>query len=373
MNNLILMTGATGFLGGAIAVEAIKRGAGQRLLLLVRADNPAQGLARIADNFALLGAKPADIAALTEAQIICAGLCELDDIHGDPRLDQVSVVIHSAALATFSNHPLLEKINVGGSYALGKLMHGRAALTRFIYIGTAMACGDGAMVDGSIAETLVLPIEDNDHLVPYTRSKALGEKILRDNFPDLPLIVARPSIIVGHTTLGCTPSQSIFWVFMVWQLLGIITTDLEEKIDVVPVDWCAEGIMTLALKETLSHQVYHLSAGTGSSRTFREIDVALAQARGVAALGDGYELITVEQMDALLPRVRERIPDCNARLLLKALKLYGSFAELNYVFRNDNLLAEGVTQPPPMPDYIGPCVVSARNIPIGDQMQWDFK
>jgi nucleoside-diphosphate-sugar epimerase len=373
MNNLILMTGATGFLGGAIAVEAIKRGVGQRLLLLVRADDPSQGLARVAENFALLGASAADIAALREEQIVCAGLTELDAIHDDARLNRVSIVIHSAALATFSNHPLLEQTNVGGSYALGKLMHGRPALQRFIYIGTAMACGDNAMIDGSIAEVLTLPIEDNDHLVPYTRSKALGEKILRDNFPDLPLIVTRPSIIVGHTVLGCAPSQSIFWVFLVWQILGIITTDLEDKIDVVPVDWCAEAIMELALKKTLSHQVYHLSAGAGSSRTFREIDVALAAARGVTPLGDGYQRITVEKMDTLLYRVRRRIPDCNARLLLKALKLYGSFAELNYIFRNDNLLAEGIALSTPMPDYIGTCVASARDIPIGDQMQWDFK
>lgn len=373
MNNLILMTGATGFLGGANAVEAINRGAGNRLLFLVRAEDATRGLARITENLVLLGADAADISRVGEEQIICADLSDLDGVRDDPRLTRVSTVIHSAALATFSNHPALEKINVGGSYALGKLMHGRPSLKRFIYIGTAMACGDNAMRDGGIAEALDLPIGDDDHLVPYTRSKALGEKTLRDNFPDLPLIVARPSIIVGHTVLGCGPSQSIYWVFMVWQILGIITTRLDEKIDVVPVDWCAKGIIELALKEHLSHQVFHLSAGAQSSRTFREIDVALADARGVPPLGDDYEYITVEQMNNLLQRVRKRIPDCNARLLLKALKLYGSFAELNYVFCNKNLLAEGIAPPPPMTEYIGPCVESARHIPIGDQMQWDFK
>jgi hypothetical protein len=30
---------------------------------------------------------------------------------------------------------------------------------------------------------------------------------------DQPLIVARPSIVVGHTRLGCRPSASIFWYY----------------------------------------------------------------------------------------------------------------------------------------------------------------
>jgi len=373
MNNYILMTGATGFLGGANAVEAIKRGVGERLLFLVRADTPEQGLQRIAGNLKLLGANASQVSSIRREQILCADLSTLDHIAGDTRLDQVETVVHSAALATFSNHPSLEKVNVDGSVALGRLMSGRPALKRFMYIGTAMACGDHAQTNGSVAETRDLPLESDNHLVPYTRSKAMGERKLRELFPDLPLVVVRPSIIVGHTVLGCGPSQSIFWVFMVWQILSILTTALDEKIDVVPVDWCAEGIIALALKEHLSSDVFHLSAGKQSSKSFREVDIALAAGRNVPPVGAEYERITVSQMDGLLPRIRQRIPDCNPRLLLRALKLYGGFAGLNYVFRNDNLLAEGIAPPPPMTDYIGLCVRSASHIPIGEQMKWDFK
>src|SRR5450830_2169429 len=105
MNNYILMTGATGFLGGANAVEAIKRGVGQRLLFLVRADTPEQGVQRIAVNLKQLGANPAQVASITLDQILCADLSTLDSISSDTRLDRVKTVVHSAALATFSNHP----------------------------------------------------------------------------------------------------------------------------------------------------------------------------------------------------------------------------------------------------------------------------
>ena len=367
------MTGATGFLGGANAVEAIKRGVGSRLLFLVRASTPEQGLQRITNNLRLLGAAEEDIAKVAPEQILCGDLADIESIALDSRLDHVSVVIHSAALATFSHHPSLEIVNVDGTVALGKLMNGRPALKRFMYIGTAMACGENAAVDGCVPEIRNLPLDIENHLVPYTRSKALAEKRLRKLFPDLPLVVVRPSIIVGHTTLGCGPSQSIFWVFLAWQILSILTTKLDEKIDVIPVDWCAAGIIALALKDTLAHDVFHLSAGKESSKTFREIDVAIAQARGVQPIGEDYELMTVEQMGRLLPRIRERIPDCNPRLLLRAMKLYGGFAQLNYVFSNDNLKAEGILPAPPMTDYIGLCVKSASHISIGEQMKWDFK
>jgi thioester reductase-like protein len=372
MNNLILMTGATGFLGGANAVEAIHRGLGKQLLFLARADTPAAAHARVIKNLQLLGASAEETASIDVSQILCADLCELDSIADEPRLNQVSTVIHSAALATFSNHPSLEKINVDGTLALGKLMHGRPALKRFMYIGTAMACGAGAGENSIVSEQVTLPLGD-EHLVAYTRSKAMGEKKLRDTYPDLPLILVRPSIIVGHTKLGCAPSQSIFWVFMVWQMLGALTTSLDEKVDVVPVDWCAHAIIDLALKESLSYKVYHVSAGVGSSVAFREIDIALAAARHIPPIGAAYEQITPDAIADLLPKMRECVPECNDRLLLRALKLYGAFAGLNYVFRNDHLLAEGIQAPPRFSDYIGLCVESARHIPIADQMKWDFK
>ena len=111
MNNLIVMTGATGFLGGTNAVEAIQRGLGKNLLL-ARGETPTEAHARVIENLQLLGASDADIAQISVDQILCSDLSELENVSNDPRLNRVSVVIHSVALATFSNHPSLEKINV---------------------------------------------------------------------------------------------------------------------------------------------------------------------------------------------------------------------------------------------------------------------
>lgn len=371
--DLILITGATGFLGGATVVQAIQAGLAPRLLLLVRAQDPGQGMDRLQAQLKRLGAGDRELAQLRLSQVLCGDLSALDGIAADPRLQRVSTVIHCAALATFANHPALETTNVDGTLALAAMMQGRPGLRRFLYIGTAMACGTHSASDDSIPEIANLSLAQEDHLVPYTRSKAIGERLLRQRFPQLPLVVLRPSIVVGHTKLGCAPSQSIFWVFMAWQKLGALTAAMHDKIDVVPVDWCAGAILHLALKDKLAQPVFHLSAGTQSSRSFRQIDSALAAAGMGNVCGRDYEQIEVGKIDQLLPRIKIRIPDCSPRLLVRALKLYGEFARLNYVFCNKNLLAEGVPSAPPFTDYIGLCATSTRHILIGEQMKWDFK
>ncbi|TFW07919.1 NAD-dependent epimerase/dehydratase family protein [Oxalobacteraceae bacterium OM1] len=372
MNDTILITGSTGFLGGATVVQALRSGLGSRLLLLARGKDSVDALERIRANLRLLGATSEEAAEIGVPQLLFGDLGTLDTVSADPRLQQVSVCVHSAALATFSNHPSLEKVNVDGTLALGRLLYRRPAFRRFLYIGTAMACGVGASDDGTVTEQLALRPEA-DHLVPYTRSKALAERMLQAKFPGLPVVMVRPSIVVGHTTLGCAPSQSIFWVFLVAQLLGAFTIALDDRIDVVPVDWCAASIMALALKPELAHDVYHLSAGMASSVSFREVDVALAAARGVTPVGAAYRQTDVRGLADLMPRMREVIPGCNDRLLLRALKLYGGFAKLSYVFRNDNLLAEGIPPSPRLSDYLARCYDSARDIPVATQMEWDFK
>jgi len=65
---------------------------------------------------------------------------------------------------------------------------------------------------------------------------------LRDEVPGLPLIVARPSIVVGHSLYGRGVSSSIFWVFRMARLLEKFTCDLDQHIDVVPVDYCAKAL-----------------------------------------------------------------------------------------------------------------------------------
>ena len=366
-----LITGATGFLGGAVAVAALRAGHGRDLLLLARASADESPRRRLLDNLRRLGATEPELQSLGHDFILEADLATPGVFRAHPRLHSVERVIHSAALPTFSNHPAIPAVNVDGTLALAHALNPQR-IKRFVFVGTAMSVGP-SRGHGSVIEESDVLAPQHDHLVPYTASKAEAERRLRLELPHLPLVIARPSIVVGHTELGVAPSQSIFWVFLVGQLLRSFTCDLHDLIDVIPADWCANILLALATRPSLEHDLYHLSAGRESSVSFAAVDVVMAKALDLPPMGDTYRKVTGAEIVGMLPRMREIAPGANRRLLLRAMQLYGGFAELNYVFDNHRLRDEGLSASPPFTSYLPRCVNTARGIPIADQMKWDFK
>jgi nucleoside-diphosphate-sugar epimerase len=366
-----LITGATGFLGGAATVAALRAGYGPQLCLLVRGSADGTPAMRVFNNLRGLGATEQELSSLGQDFVLEADLGENGWFAGHPLLKNVERVIHAAALPTFSNNPLIRSINIDGTLALARALN-RDRLERFLFVGTAMAAGPSHTRGSVIEESTGLGLED-DHLVPYTASKAEAERRLRVELPDLPLVIARPSIVVGHTELGVSPSQSIFWVFLVGHMLGAFTCDLTDSIDVVPADWCAEALLHLATRDLLEHDLYHICAGKHSSVTIEALDQVLAQARQVAPMAATYRKIGTAEIAQVMPKMREIVPGASRRLLLRAMQLYGGFAELNYVFDNSRLQGEGLAASPPFTTYLSRCVETARGIAIADQMKWDFK
>lgn len=365
----ILVTGATGVIGGATAAELAKAGHLQNLLFLVRAETRADGLERVRSNLRKSELDPALLDRLDDSQILLGDLSNVAGFADDPRLDTVTHVLNCAAVASFSNHPMIWPVNVVGTVEFAKRMAQVKTLVRFVHVGTAMACGGG--VESPVKESWSLGA-DEDHLVPYTRSKAEAERQMRE-IANLPLVVARPSIVVGHSELGCSVSTSIFWVFRMAQDIGGFMCDFDDSIDVVPVDYCAQALKLLLLKRELNSDIYHISAGAQSGDTFREIERTMAEARGIAPLGQDYHHFDASEIPELVPRFQERLGVRNRRLIAMALKLYGGFSKLNYAFDNRRLLDEGMSSPPKFTGYIARCVETTRDVPLLEQMMDDFK
>ncbi|MCE1118625.1 MULTISPECIES: cationic peptide resistance protein CprA [Pseudomonas] len=367
----ILLTGATGFLGGSVAAQLIAAGQGATLAFLVRGDTPGLGLERLRANLRQHGVSQADCLALNESQIICGDLLDTAWLAGEtPRLLQFDRVINCAAVASFSKNPTIWPVNVEGTFAFADVLSRSARLKRFLHVGTAMSCGPQR--ESPISESWEFP-EAEQQLVDYTASKAEIERRMREELPGLPLVVARPSIVVGHSSLGCQASGSIFWVFRMGFALESFTCGLDEQIDVVPVDYCAEALIGLARKPQLNHDLYHISAGHSSACTFAEIDQAFAQANGAEPVGERYRKVDVDDLKSLAGSFATRIGPANPRLVLRALRLYSGFADLNYLFDNSRLLEEGIAVPPRFTDYLDVCVRSSNGVSIATQMQADFK
>ncbi len=366
-NGKILITGGTGFIGGASATHAIQNGQGPDLLFLVRAPDPEQGLERIRESLGLFELAPELLQTLSADQILLGDLASPDVFVDDPRLDSVTHVLNCAAVASFGDHPGIWPVNVDGTVAFAARMARVAGMKRFLHVGTAMACGPGRV--SPVHE--LWELDDAEHLVQYTSSKAEAERQMH-KIPGLPLVVARPSIVVGHTTLGCKPSTSIFWVFGAFYKLQHVMCDIDDTVDVIPVDYCAQALMTLLQKADLAADLYHISAGARSS-SYRDIENAFAAAYGEATQADRFRRIEDKDIPALAPEFKAKLGIPNRRLLVKALKLYGGFSVLNYQFDNQRLINEGMDLPPVFPSYIKECINSTNGLTLIDQMMDDFK
>nr|WP_314478799.1 cationic peptide resistance protein CprA [uncultured Pseudomonas sp.] len=368
---VILLTGSTGFLGGTVAAQLIEAGRAPALRFLVRAENPDQGLQRLQANLEQHGVKAAVAQQLSSAQIICGDLLETSWLaDASSSLMCVDRVINCAAVASFSKNPTIWPVNVEGTFAFAEVMSRSSRLKRFVHVGTAMCCGPQR--ESPVSESWEFP-DEQEHLVDYTASKAEIEQRMRSRLPDLPLVVARPSIVVGHSELGCQPSASIFWVFRMGFALESFTCGLDEYIDVIPADYCAQALINLAIKPTLKHDLYHISAGNTSACTYAQIDQAYAAANEAEPVGARYRRVSSHDLKELASSFEERIGPANPRLVIRALRLYSGFADLNYLFDNSRLLEEGIGAPPRFTDYLDKCVQSSVGVSIATQMQWDFK
>ena len=366
----LLLTGASGFLGGAIVADLLPRAQWPAVRLQVRAADRAEAVARVREVLTRFEVAADLCARLKPEQIILGDLRDPQAMCADPQMASITHVINSAALATFANNPQLWAINVDGTFAFARRLSEIAHLKRFIHVGTAMCVGPDAPVP--VPEDYIAPAPIR-HLVPYSETKLEIENRLKRELPALPLVQARLTIVVGHSRLGTRPSGSIYWVFRTAQLLERFTVPIDGRIDVVPVDWAAHTLVEMALKPTLKHRFYHLSAGPRHASTFAELDAAMAAGRGVAPIRERYRQATLEELDAMSDQYVTRLGPCHPRIMQRAIRLYGSFAALNMTFRNEHLQDDGFALPPPFASYAGLCAASSEGTTIADQMMADFK
>jgi nucleoside-diphosphate-sugar epimerase len=363
----VLITGATGFIGGAATAALLHDRPPCRVLLLLRAATPDVATARLWASLARF-AEPALLEeGLRRCTVIPADLTDPSTL-ADHRLDEVTHVLHLAACTSFVSVRTVRRVNVEGTLALAQRLHRAADLVRFLYVGTAYICGADAP---QVVREDDYPRPGVRHLVEYTRTKAECETLLEQLMPKLPLVVARPSVVVGHTRLGCRPSASIFWYYRSLYLLRRLPGPPQTRKDIIPVDYAAEALLRLLFKPGLLHRRYHVSAGEGAAVSWQEM---------MAEFGRCYrepaeEPLRVVDHATLLrerDRLRQRLGPGDEEHLLKALGLYFPLSTCGAeVFNNRRLLAEGVSPPPRFTSYLRACATLPPAGTVYEQMRDD--
>jgi 2-alkyl-3-oxoalkanoate reductase len=250
----VLVTGASGFLGGHVVELLAKRG--DRVRALVRSTSNRKHLEGL-PNVELFEGAIEDVERVREA------------------VDGVDAIVHSAGLVKARSTDEFFAVNVGGTSNLVQAArtkaHDGAKRVRFVFVSTLVACGPSA--DG---EPVAIDQENPDNA--YGRSKLAAEKVVLSAKDDLHVVILRPGAIYGPR------DSEIYELFKSIQrrVLPLVGGG-EAKGSWVYATDCAEACLRAIDANVPSGRAYFVDDG-GDALTQKQVFVDIEKALGRRAL-----------------------------------------------------------------------------------------
>jgi dihydroflavonol-4-reductase len=212
-NDLMLVTGASGFVGSAIAIAA--RAAGYRVRVLVRRSSPR------------INIQPDD-------EVVVGDMCDRASL--GPALKGVRYLAHAAADYRLWAPPTddIMRTNLEGTRAVMEEAL-RARVERIVYTSSVatLALRDGVPADES------RPLPESDAVGAYKKSKVRAERIVEEMVKQhrLPAVIVNPAAPIGPRDVKPTPTGRIIVECASGRMPGFVDTGL----NLVHVDDVAAG------------------------------------------------------------------------------------------------------------------------------------
>jgi len=283
-----LLTGASGFLGGAILDEIARRDPGARIYATLRAA-PGELDGRAA-TLAWRTRAPRVVPIAADLARMRLGLAARDL---ERLAAEVTHVIHAGATVRF-DEPIhrARQVNAYGTRQLLELAQGASRLERFVHVSTTFVCGDrpGLLVEG--------PATAGCFRNPYERTKLEAEDAVQRAMTRLPITVVRPSIVgppgldPSERTHDDPPANGDEQQARFLMLLRLYLTHgwrwvpglPSSVVDMVPVDLVARATIALARRPFGDGRWYHLAAGPRAA-SLRELGAIASRTFRVPPLG----------------------------------------------------------------------------------------
>jgi long-chain acyl-CoA synthetase len=281
MGGMILLTGATGFLGSQVA-RLLLKGTDHGLAVLVRGKDDADAARRLRRTWSEW---PETAGAIGSRVQVIRGDLSLPRIGIDfaycGLVRSLTHIIHAAAeLQLDGSVEELRRTNVQGTAGLLELaraVHADHGLERFAHVSTAYVAGGRT---GQVPEEDLL--DDHGFSNAYEQTKFEGESLVRQAMPEFPVSVFRPGMVVGDSLTGEIQSFNTVYVPLRLYLTGrlkLIPARSDMPLNIVPVDYVAGAIARLAFDPRAAGLTFHLTvAAERLPRTKQLLDAARAWA-----------------------------------------------------------------------------------------------
>jgi len=191
---------------------------------------------------------------------------------------ETTSVIHIAASLNRKSEKSCLNVNLRGTLEvllMAQRAHADHGLKRFSHVSTVAVAGQRQ--DEVVHEDDAVDWNRADY-DPYARTKKFSEHMVRKMLPDVPCTIFRPSVVLGDATRPETTQFDMVRAFAFLARLPVLPLRADDRIDIVPVDYVSDAIVTLHLQDQTQHVIYHLASGE-ASQTYSIITAALAEAR----------------------------------------------------------------------------------------------
>lgn len=371
----IVVTGATGFVGGELLKRLLRRTDDRPIVCLVRASSDEHACDRGHSTLTTLLGRNAMPHEVDRIEWIRS---DLEEVHlgwssqtWRRIAQQTNEIFHCAASVSF-DLPLDEAhhINVTGTIHVHELALTAQRLNhkfkRFHHVSTAYVSG---RTTGKVDANFLPADRASNFRNTYERTKARAERYLRESTTKsgddrVPVSIYRPSIVGGDTLTGITTNWNVLYVPMKMTALGRLPQfprGGQALVDSVGVDVVVDAMLALSEAACLDLHAFHLTAGP---TTFTVDDLLGQTADQAEARGDyapsRTKLVTITKWKAMeaaakavakAPKAIGKVQK-QARIAVRSFSkcsVYVPYTMVSTVFENSSetalLKQYGVVQP----------------------------